>query len=289
MRCIYLAGAMIAALPLWTALAAGPTSQGIQVNFTILPGSQVQGQPVKRYFGLAVAPGQTYSDSVLIVNPSKTHALTVKLSVSDAATPPQGGGLAFNDTHQQHYIGSWLRLSQSSVVVPPNMIAHIPLSLVLPASVQPGEYLGAINAIDTSPVTVTSGKLKFSVYVNRRCLVRLQVPGVAPIGLAVARVGMTGPPAARLVSITLKNTGTVVDYPGIAVLTFTGASKAYTVRVRVGQLLGGDSTSLAFAAKRIVPPGAYQVGVRVAYAVYPAPGAAAQSFQATWSGPVVVD
>src|SRR5690242_1495461 len=84
---------VLAALPLAPARAAPPASQpadqSIPVNFNILPGAQHQGQPVKRAFTYTLARGQSLSDTLMIVNPSKTASLTVKLSVSDAVTRPQ--------------------------------------------------------------------------------------------------------------------------------------------------------------------------------------------------------
>lgn len=293
MRRLYLLFITVVALSTAPARAAVPDHRSIDqtpsdANFTILPANQQQGQPVKRVFSFSLAPGAVLNDAVLVVNPSKTRPLTVKLNVTDAVTPPQNGGLAFNDTQHQHALGLWIQLAVSSVTVPPYSMTRVPITLHVPASVQPGEYEGSINATDTQPMTVQSGKYKVGVYLDRRCLVDLRVVGVAPIGLAIPQVGMTRLHGASALRFVLQNTGTVIDYPTAVVLTFAGPYKVYTVRYRVGQIVGGASTTVALAVNRSVPPGIYRATIRVTYAAVPAPGSTAQSLQATWSGNLTV-
>ena len=83
-------GARAAATPPATAAPSG------MPNFNILPGNQNAGRPIKRYFSFTLAPGQSLSDSLAVVNPSRTNSLTVRLQVADGLTAAQGGGLSFS-------------------------------------------------------------------------------------------------------------------------------------------------------------------------------------------------
>jgi hypothetical protein len=256
------------------------------INFNILPGNQQQGRPVTRSFSYTLARGASLHDTLLIVNPSKTTPLTVKLSVSDGLTRPAGGGLSFDDAGRQQRIGRWLRLAVSTVTVPPYHLSYVPLTLSLPPSVLPGEYEGAVNATDVRPEITTAGKMHLRVYMNRRCLVALRVPGHAVAGLRVDHAAVTPGGAHGVLSFTLRNTGTLFAYP-TAITVSMGGTSAYTLRAVAGMLLGGDRTQLAYPLARALPAGAYSVRIDVDYRAALSVSAM-QQLHAGWSGRLII-
>ena len=289
----FLLGVAAAVLPLWTATAASqplhPTSNStVPSNFTILPGCQLQSRVLKRFFTYTLAPGQALADSVMVVNPSKTSPLTVRLSVSDAVTQPQGGGITFNDVHRQHQIGRWMHISLATVTVAPYHIMCVPVTLHLPSTVRPGEYEGAVNAINARFTTLTSNQMSARVYVNRQVLVVVRVPGRASAGLRITRVGVAALDHHVVLSFVLKNTGTLIDYPVATVLTFARPARRYTLQTVVGTIIGGDSTVVPLALDRVVPAGTYRVSIQIIYQAKPAAEGSLRSLKTTWQGALPV-
>src|ERR671936_202741 len=134
--------ALAAALPLWSAAAAPPLSP--------LAGADP--------LSFAVAPGQSVNDVVAVFNPSRTAPLTVRWSASDARTPSQGAGIVVSDAGPQREIGTWIHIATQTVTVAPNHVTFVPIRLSIPSSVRPGEYQGAISAVDLHPATISQGR-----------------------------------------------------------------------------------------------------------------------------------
>lgn len=260
--------------------AATPT------NFAVLPGGQQQGQPVKRIFTYTLARGRSLNDTVMVVNPSRTVPLTVRLSVSDALTLPRGGGMGFADSGTQRRIGRWLQLGSTLVTVPPYHIVTVPLVLRLPSTVSPGEYEGAINATDVQPQAITAAKMQLRYYLNRRCLVLLRVPGHASAGLRVANAGLARRGQQSTLRFTLSDTGTVPAYPTGIVAVISGQGHSYAAHAIAGSILGGDATAVQLAIRGALAPGTYAVRIVVAYAAHLADATDLQQFRTVWSGHV---
>jgi hypothetical protein len=282
-----------AALPLWTATAVArpaqpPSGATVPSNFNILPSCPLQGRLVKRFFTYTLAPGQSLDDWLMVVNPSRTSPLTIRLSVSDAATQPQGGGITFSDVHQQHQIGRWMHIRRSTVTVAPYHILCVPVTLHLPATVQPGEYEGAVNAINARFTTLRSSQLSAHVYFNRQVLVVLRITGRASAGLQITRVGVAALGTHVVLRFILQNTGTLIDYPVATLLTLARPARTYTLRTGVGLIMGGDATAVPVALERVVPAGTYRVRIQVSYLATPSAGGPPRGLTSTWKGAVRV-
>ena len=285
-RCAAIVGTAICAWPMLSVHAESVTARSdstpVPINFNILPGSQVQGQPVKRSFDFTVAPGQSLDNTLAVVNPSRTEALTVRFNVADVVTPPQGGGMAYDDSGRM--LGRWLRLSVSRVTVQPYHITFVPVTLSVPNSTTPGEFEGAIGATNVQPETVTSGKYKFSLYLNRRCLVLVRVAGAATAGLRVTWVGIKHVGGRTLVAFQVRNTGTLIDYPLSTFATFAGATRVYSLAFRFGMLVANAVTTLVYDISRAVPDGNYQLRIRINYVARTRIDAPLQNLVTEWTG-----
>jgi hypothetical protein len=224
----------------------------------------------------------------MVVNPSKTSPLTLRLSVSDAGTQPQGGGLTFSDVHKQRQIGRWMHIRLATVTVAPYHIVCVPVTLHLPASVPPGEYEGAVNAINTRSTTLRSNQLSAHVYFNRQVLVVLRVSGRAAAGLQIRRVGVAAQGTHVVLHFLLRNTGTLIAYPVATVLSFAGTARTYTVRTGVGLIMGGEATAVPLALERVIPAGTYRVRIQIIYLANPVAGGPPRSLTSTWQGAVRV-
>jgi hypothetical protein len=204
----------------------------------------------------------------MIVNPSKTSPLTLRLSASDALTLPQGGGMTFNESSAQRTIGRWLHLGATTVTVPPYHILYIPISLHVPASTRPGEYEGAISATDMQSQPVSAAAMHLRIYLNRRCLVLLRVPGHASAGLQVLNAALIVQGHTPLLSFALHNNGTVTDYPVRVTATIGGRGRIYRLQSSAGEILGGDATTVLLPLTQPLTPGVYSVDIHIAYLAY---------------------
>src|SRR5919199_2993546 len=245
--------ALAAALPVWSAAAAPPLSPfagADPLSFAIAPGKPIlTHQPPQRYFTYAVAPGQSVNDVVAVLNPSRTAPLTVRWSASDARTPSQGAGIAVSYAGPQREIGTWMHIATQTVTVAPNHITFVPIKVSIPSSVRPGEYQGAIGAVDLHPTTITQGHLHYRISIRRTLAVVVRVLGPASAGLQIVRARLA-PNKRAVLALTLKNTGTVIDHPIATLMTLTGLHTTYTQRPLIGALTAGARTTVLLAIGR---------------------------------------
>src|SRR2546423_7510747 len=283
---------LAAALPLWSAAAAPPLSPltgAAPLGFAIAPGEPIlTGQRPQRYFTYTVAPGRSVNDVVAVLNRSSIAPLTVRWSASDAVTSPQGGGIVVNYAGSQQAIGRWIHISTPTVTVAPNHVTFVPITVSIPRSVRPGEYEGAISAIDLHPATITQGRLHYRIDIRRTLTVVLRVMGPASVGLQIARARLVAPYKRAIIGITLKNTGTVIDHPIATLMTFTGSHTTYTQRQSIGAVTVGASSTVMLAVGRTMPPATYRLSIQITYLAQLSNGAAAQPFRAAWTATVTV-
>ena len=283
---------LAAALPLWSAAAAPPLSPlaGVDpLSFAIAPGEPIlTHQPPQRYFTYAVAPGQSVNDVVAVLNPSRTAPLTVRWSASDARTPSQGAGIVVSYTGPQREIGTWIHIAAPTVTVAPNHIRFVPMRVSIPGSVRPGEYEGAISAVDLQPETITQGHLHYRISIRRTLAVVLRVLGPASAGLQIMRARLVAPGKHAVLALTLKNTGTVIDHPIATLLTLAGPRTTYTQRPLIGAVTAGASTTIMWAVAGARSPITYRLSIQITYLAHLSNGAAAQPFRVQWTGTVTV-
>jgi hypothetical protein len=191
-------------------------------------------------------------------------------------------------TGPQRQIGTWIRIAAQTVTVAPNHVTFVPMKVSIPGSVRPGEYEGAISAIDLHPATITQGHLHYRISIRRTLAVVLRVLGPASAGLQIVRARLVTPGKRAVLALTLKNMGTVIDHPVATLMTFTGPHTNYTQRPMIGAVTAGDSTALMFAVGRTLPPATYRLSIQITYLAHLSNGAAAQPFRTEWTGRVTV-
>jgi hypothetical protein len=160
----------------------------------------------------------------------------------------------------------------------------------LPSSVRSGEYQGAVAATDTQPAVLPSqlpkGKgVPVHVYLTKQCDILVHVTGHASAGMQIPHVTTAAVSKHAVLNLTLKNTGTLIAYRIIPAMTFTTANGSVrTLQAPVGSIQGGATTTVMLPIDGKVPPGSYDVTVKVAYLAdtrFPGP---AQVLQTSWSG-----
>ena len=109
--------------------------------------------PIK--FDLTVSPGQTYSDTVTVINPNN-FPIGVQPEVENISGGNQGS-IDLVATNIPHGLSSWISINQTSFTLAPQQQKQIPFSITVPANGEPGGHYGAILFRGLSVVTSTSG------------------------------------------------------------------------------------------------------------------------------------
>ena len=99
---------------------------------------------VSPYFQLAAARGHTVNaGSLEIVNPAR-RAVTVRIDPVDAITTDTLGSAYAQTNSALSGAATWLRLGRRVVVIAPHASRSVPVSVVVPVTATPGDYLGGV-------------------------------------------------------------------------------------------------------------------------------------------------
>ncbi|MGX7669205.1 WxL protein peptidoglycan domain-containing protein [Plantactinospora sp. DSM 117369] len=224
------------------------------VTWGVAPSSPT-GPNGRASFGYKLDPGAKVTDYVAVTNHS-TRPLTLSLYASDAVTTPQGGFDLLPGAQRPVDVGSWVRLTASTLTIPSTSRVDVPFTLTVPDNATPGDHTGGIVA--TLAATSTDGQGN-EVAVDHRVGARIYLrvtgelrPALALEDLQVRHRGSANPFGGGeiVATATIRNTGNVrlagqpaIDAAGLFGLGRRGASGA--------------------ALPQILPGGAIQATVRL--------------------------
>lgn len=159
--------------------------------------------PIK--FDITVAPGQTYSDTITVINPNN-FPIGVQPEVENLAGGNQGS-IDLVETNIPHGLSAWITINKSEFTLAPQQQLQVPFSITVPADGEPGGHYGAIlfrglSATSTGAGVGISGRVGSVVLLN--------VPGGSSATGNIA--SFTGPAAYTShgplnFSFTVNNTG----------------------------------------------------------------------------------
>ena len=152
-------------ITVFTVMFLFPAVSNAQVGISLFP--------IK--FDVTISPGDTYSDTVTVINPNN-FSIGVQPQVENIAGGNQGS-IALTDTDIPHGLSSWITIDKTPFTLAANEQRQIPFKISVPENGQPGGNYGAIlfeglstDATTTSGVGI-SGRVGSVVLVN--------VPGAA--------------------------------------------------------------------------------------------------------------
>jgi hypothetical protein len=159
--------------------------------------------PIK--FDVTVAPGQTYSDTVTVINPNN-FPIGVQPEVENIAGGNQGS-IDLTDTDIPHGLEAWISLNMNEFTLAPNQQLQVPFTITVPANGEPGGHYGAILFRGLPASSSTTG-----VGISGRVgtVILLNVPGAS---YATGNIASFAGPAAYVshgpfnFSFTVNNTG----------------------------------------------------------------------------------
>jgi WxL Interacting Protein, peptidoglycan binding domain len=262
--------------------AAAPAGGNGQFGLTPVPDSAGRVAP---YFMLAMAAGQSVTDTALISNLGQT-AEKLRLSGATGVTAGNGGSAFSQEFQSCSGTGCWISGLAAVVTLPAGAVERVPFKVRVPAGTPPGQYLAGLTveaaALPPSVQVGSNGRATARAVIIKRVTVgvavtvgagsrlttRLAIPGVS--GQAIG-------PTARL-NIELANTGQTFAH-GTGKASCTAAGKSHSFAVYAATVLPHDQAVIAVNAPGLPKGVAMPCTVRLRYG---------NSLTASWAGQVTV-
>ena len=252
------AGVVAAAAVVLAWLPAAPASAGFGI--ALRPAHADPADPAtKAYFKPSIAPGDTFTDQVIVTNNGDAP---VELAVSsvDGLTAPTSGAVYGNRQDQITKAGGWVTPSSATVTVAPHSELPVPFTVKVPKDAGAGDHLAGLAFEDTHPTQAGS---KFAVTQIVRSVMGVQVivpgPGVfAPHVDKSALESLPGIGAASVV-VTLGNSGVRLGKPELSVALSGPDGYQKTVTRTLDTILPGDTIPYPMAWPDVLKTGNYTI------------------------------
>lgn len=226
---------------------------------------------VSPYFQLSAAPGgRVRAGGLELVNPTSGR-ITVRLDPVDAITTSTLGSAYALSNAGMHGATTWLRLSRAQVTLAPHASQSVSVSLAVPVSATPGDYLAGVSVEalgQTQPATLTRG-LAIGEIDRYAIGVEVRVPGPRHPAVYFTGASIAREPAGLAFLLSASNTGNVI-LKGVHgwVRVSAGNRAVATTTIAPGTFVSGTSISYPLPARREQPaPGArYRVRAVLYYA-----------------------
>jgi hypothetical protein len=212
------------------------------------------------YFKRGLAPGGSFSDQVIVSNPS---AVSVELVVSpvDGLTGPTTGSVYANRQDPPHKAGAWVIPATGQLKLDPHTEALVAFTVRVPSSVEPGDHLAGIAFENAHPQNA-GGQFSITQVVRGVIGVLVQVTGPAqPFRLKVSGISIRSLPAASqqaAVVVHLANEGQILGKPNLVVsLAGPGGYQHNTAR-QLDTVLPRDSVNYDLPWPEALASGTYR-------------------------------
>ncbi len=163
------------------------------------------------YFVVNAGPGQTASAGTIVLRNPTSHQVTVHLDPVNGLTASTLGsayGLRGTKTTGP---ADWVVVGQRTVVMGPNGTASVPVSVQVPSSAKPGDFLAGIGVQAVQGAdTQTKGNLGVSSIQRYAVGVETMLPGPRHPKINLTGVKLTREPAGVTFSILGRNSGNVI-------------------------------------------------------------------------------
>jgi hypothetical protein len=198
------------------------------------------------YFTVNAGPGQTATAGTILLRNPTSHPVTVHLDPVDGLTASTLGsayGLRGSKTTGS---ADWVLLGQRSVQMAGRGTAIVPISVQVPSSARPGDYLAGIGVqAAQSAQEQTKGNLGVSSVQRYAVGVETMLPGPRHPQAKLTGVKLTREPAGVTFSLLARNTGNVILKNVHGSATVSDADGTVTTR-KLGPGTFVTGTSIAY-------------------------------------------
>jgi Bacterial protein of unknown function (DUF916) len=234
----------------------------------------------RAYFVRDVAPGQGFSDTVIVSNTGQSSA-DLFVNAVDALTGVTTGAVYANRQDPVRRWGAWVTPSTSEITVQPQSRTPVDFTVHVPPDAQPGDHLAGIAFENAHPQAV--GKTLSVTTVTRSVIgVQLKVSGVTNIHVHLDQVTLSPLPADQQAAVVVRlgNDGLVLAKPHLQVALDGPDGYHRTMTRMLDTVLPGDTVDYPLPWPDRLAAGTYHTSVTAAVAGMTSP--------ATLSAPVTL-
>ena len=225
---------------------------------------------VSPYFKLQALPGRTLTAGSLQVTNPGARPVTVQLApVNALTTNTLGSAYALQSTGIEGPT-TWLRLSRQSMTIAPRSSASVTVSLDVPASAPPGDYLAgvAVQALGQVQTADVSHGLAIGQIDRYAIGVEASLPGPRHPAIHFTGASVTREPAGLAFLAAASNTGNVIlkNVHGWVKVT-SGSRQVVSATIAPGTFVSDTSISypLLSRTEQPTPGSAYRVQAALYY------------------------
>lgn len=225
----------------------------------------------KAYFKPSVAPGETYTDQVVVTNTGDTPVDLVVTGV-DGLTAATSGAVYGNRQDPITKAGAWVSTPTPTVTVAPHSEVPVPFTVKVPKNAGAGDHLAGIAFEDAHPTAAGSN---FAVTQIVRAVMGVQVvvpgPGAFAVHLDDAKLESLPGVSAASVVVKLGNSGARLGKAGLTVVLSGPNGYERTVTRTLDTILPGDTIDYPLAWPDVLKTGDYTIKATATANGAPAP------------------
>jgi hypothetical protein len=208
---------------------------------------------------------------VLVISNRTEKTKVVRLAACDGLAAVFGGVAYSESGKRTRAVGSWIKLSRTRVVVPPNASVEVPFDVQVPTDVTSGVHLGGVALWEPAAATSRgSGKdgrddatTKITMVTRMVLTVLVTTPGPAVPELVIS--GVTAEPRSdgMYVLVDVANDGTAPT-SGEGAMSISG--EGFQEGIALGDVVPTAGTGYPIKWKADPAVGTYQAEVQIRYA-----------------------
>jgi hypothetical protein len=227
-----------------SALFAGSASAAEAGTIALRPAHvDANDRATNAYFKRGLAPGSSFSDQVIVSNPSSV-SIDLIVSPVDGLTGPTTGSVYANRQDPLHKAGEWVTPATGQLKLDAHAETLVPFTVRVPSSAQPGDHLAGIAFENAHPQNA-GGQFSITQVVRGVIGVLVQVTGPAqPFRLHISGIRIQSLPAASqqaALVVHLANEGQILGKPNLLVSLAGPSGYQHTTERQLDTVLPGDS------------------------------------------------
>jgi hypothetical protein len=267
-------------------LAGAPATAEPTGGFGAAPANPNPNDPATRaYFKAVLAPGQSYTDEVLVTSTSDT-ALSLLISPVDGLTGQTSGAVYANREAPVKKAGTWVTPSISALSLAPHSQALVPFRVAAPNGATPGDHLAGIAVENANPQQAGAGQFAVTEVFRTVIGVDVTVPGAAEPQVRLGKLTLKALPGTKVATLTivLGDSGRKLVKPLVAVSLRGPANYRRKLTRQLDTILPGDTIHYPFIWPDSLSAGTYYATVRATGGVSPVSVAATLQLGKTLRG-----
>jgi hypothetical protein len=208
-------------------------------------------------FDVIAGPGDT-ATVPLQVRAGGDAPIEAEIRIANVTSAVNGGVQVVGADATRAEPATWLEVATGTVTVAPDSVVERPVTVRIPAGVEPGLYVAAVVARAAAPVAIPDSES--SQVVGATALVAILVEGDAGASFELDAPTLVRQGRGNVIQVGIVNTGNLPVLPaGTLTLTSASGDQVAGIPVRMGAVFAGTSTVLAVPLSPLPPAGTYSL------------------------------